>query len=56
MEYTDANATYLKPVSCIDSHATYVCEARVQTVTYYAWFVANWFTFLLVRIFYYGWL
>ena len=34
-------------VSCYDSF-NYICEMRVQTVTYYAWFVANWFSILLV--------
>ncbi len=52
MEYKDSNSTYLKSVNCMDSHSTYVCEARVQTVTYYAWFMANWFTFLLVKYFF----
>jgi hypothetical protein len=52
MEYKDNNSTYLKSVNCMASHSTYVCEARVQTVTYYAWFMANWFTFLLVKYFF----
>lgn len=34
-------------VSCYKP-MNYICEMRVQTVTYYAWFVANWFSILLV--------
>ena len=44
----DGNSTELVAVSCIEPQASYACEIRVQTVTYYAWFVANWFTFLLI--------
>jgi hypothetical protein len=40
----------LKAVSCFDK-TNYACELRVQTVTYFAWFVANWFSVLLVRFF-----
>ncbi len=43
-----SNSTHLEPVSCLDKQSHFVCEVRVQTVTYFAWFVANWFTFLLI--------
>ncbi len=33
--------------SCYDK-SQYMCEVRVQTVTYFAWFMANWFSVLLV--------
>merc|ERR1711997_599518 len=26
----------------------FICEVRVETVTYFAWFIANWFSLLLV--------
>jgi len=36
-----------KTISCFEPN-NYVCEVRVQTVTYYAWFIANWFSVLMV--------
>jgi hypothetical protein len=36
----------LTTTSCFDN-SPYMCEARVQTVTYSAWFVANWLDMLL---------
>jgi len=33
--------------NCLEEH-TFICEMRVETVTYFAWFVANWFSLLLV--------
>ena len=38
-----------KTISCFEPN-NYVCEVRVQTVTYYAWFIANWFSVLMVNI------
>ena len=38
-----------KTISCFEPNK-YVCEVRVQTVTYYAWFIANWFSDLMVNI------
>ena len=38
-----------KTISCFEPN-NYVCEVRVQTVTYYAWFIANWFSVLMVKI------
>lgn len=35
-------------VSCLEK-ANFACELRVETVTYFAWFVANWFSVLLVN-------
>jgi len=34
-------------IDCLD-HQIFICELRVETVTYFAWFVANWFSLLLV--------
>ena len=45
---TNGTLTY-KNVACFDA-SRYICELRVETVTYYAWFVANWFSVLMVRI------
>lgn len=42
----DLAGASLSAVPC-NYHAPYVCEARVQTVTYYTWFVANWVDLLL---------
>ena len=36
----------LSAIAC-NTPGSYVCEARVQTVTYYTWFVANWVDLLL---------
>lgn len=49
LHFNDANATttYIKTANCMDKKYI-ACEARVRTVTYYTWFVANWFTFLLI--------
>lgn len=41
------NQSLLEVVSCTDK-MSFACEQRVQTVSYYAWFVANWFSLLLV--------
>ena len=43
----DIEANVFQTVSCIEQ-STLVCELRVETVTYFAWFVANWFSVLLV--------
>lgn len=40
------NETSLVPINCLKKHQ-FICESRVQTVTYYTWFLSNWFTFLL---------
>ncbi len=45
----DIEANVFQTVSCIEQ-STFVCELRVETVTYFAWFVANWFSVLLVRL------
>lgn len=37
----------LSATNCFDE-MSFICETRVQTVAYYAWFVANWFSLLLV--------
>lgn len=34
-------------VDCLEDQP-FVCELRVETVTYFAWFIANWFSLLLV--------
>jgi len=39
--------TIFSSTECLEEH-TYICELRVETVTYFAWFVANWFSLLLV--------
>jgi len=46
IEVTNETTTYVR-ASCF-SDSNYVCEVRVQTVTYYAWFLANWFSVLMV--------
>jgi len=33
--------------NCLEEQI-YICELRVETVTYFAWFLANWFSLLLV--------
>merc|ERR1712204_129337 len=33
--------------NCLEEQS-FICELRVETVTYFAWFVANWFSLLLV--------
>jgi len=38
----------LKPIRCNSGPMKAMCEARVQTVTYFAWFYTNWLSFLLV--------
>jgi len=43
----DLNSTTYMRASCFTA-SNYVCEVRVQTVTYYAWFLANWFSVLMV--------
>ena len=47
IEVTNETTTYVR-ASCF-SDSNYVCEVRVQTVTYYAWFLANWFSVLMVN-------
>jgi hypothetical protein len=37
----------LHAAPCTTVPFSFVCEARVQTVTYYTWFAANWVDFLL---------
>jgi len=39
--------TTFNSADCLEER-TYICELRVETVTYFAWFVANWFSLLLV--------
>jgi len=39
--------TTFSSADCLEER-TYICELRVETVTYFAWFVANWFSLLLV--------
>jgi len=43
----ESNSTTFMRASCFNT-SNYVCEVRVQTVTYYAWFLANWFSVLMV--------
>ncbi|TRY70537.1 hypothetical protein TCAL_11884 [Tigriopus californicus] len=42
----DGPSLHLTAVPC-NYENQFICEARVQTVTYYTWFVANWVDFLL---------
>jgi len=39
--------TTFTSVNCLEEHP-FICEVRVETVTYFAWFIANWFSLLLV--------
>jgi len=43
---TFQDTTY-SSVDCLEDQP-FVCELRVETVTYFAWFIANWFSLLLV--------
>jgi len=37
----------MESTNCLEEQS-FICELRVETVTYFAWFVANWFSLLLV--------
>jgi len=39
--------TTFTSIDCLEEHS-FICEVRVETVTYFAWFIANWFSLLLV--------
>ena len=47
----ESNSTTFMRASCFNT-SNYVCEVRVQTVTYYAWILANWFSVLMVNAIY----
>ena len=47
----ESNSPTFMRASCFNT-SNYVCEVRVQTVTYYAWFLANWFSVLMVNSIY----
>merc|ERR1719411_1917660 len=40
-------SSMFESIDCLE-HQIFICELRVETVTYFAWFVANWFSLLLV--------
>merc|ERR1712083_999917 len=39
--------TSFSSADCLEERS-FICELRVETVTYFAWFVANWFSLILV--------
>lgn len=47
IHFDELSGGYFETVPC-SQKSNFICEMRVETVTYFAWFVANWFSLLLV--------